>query len=1471
MTVKSWLMTVCAVAATSGFGAAWDMTGKILYPTSDAEAEAGYANLSGVDTPFDCGPYVVCRAVNGSVNGYKDSPFRNSAVALDGTTYFWSDGLAPSADKCYFVRNGGLRSITGNPEEYPDYNCRFKGRRLVIGNGTYISWKTQDPYYSTFDGDGICISYGTWIFNSNRVTSYKNMKICGRMTLLGYTGSAPIFICPSYCGAESDTVEANENYSGFELNCTLRASTTTWLVVKPRFANVWRGDVKFTGDTEEFTGYLSVVSNDVLFADCGLPRARRTVLSETATLSMIASAGATVSVASLTASNNTEIVLNPTNTLALVKYGKAEDSVTDLQPGCKVSLDITGFCSLPEELVDGFAVLTGPADLNLAASDIRVIGGDADLARFSRIAEEIDPQTDTKTFRLQINSQIVLSPFSTTVLQDTEGKQIVLSLTGLDAVGGAIDDFPFLKLPTECGLEKRDIAISGTDDEFYRVLCIRQSDSDIGMRTFTITTLPKTSADYDADPGYVKQLKTTVPYGLSELTMAGDNDGNPFWSDGQIPHSGKKYYEQYGGGRSPTALDPKKEDLYTFEGDLLVIGEKTGMQWKSELPSIVEFGNLGLVLLRDTSLYIAQADPRLGCFTGNLTVKGNEAKPSRLEGSHAQVTDDYLSGFNLPESLSVHGDATAWLKFSKQNKDYVYRPIFELFCDGSDYFGTYEFNQAKAVIGASAVESARQVKATASIITTANSGETVYMRSLSLDSGSVLLLTLNDMVNLGSASLAPGASIALDFTEADVGTEKVDRILLTAVEGVNYADYFTEVEFEGCSGSVAVDEFGNIRLVISDAAVAKVGSIPYSTLEGATAALEDGDTLTLMAEYVNGTGTFDGVTGISYEYAKHLGGYANCRELQLVNGAEVTVPGYFYMGQASGASWRPTENLTLSVGEGCAFTVDKQFNCAGTNNTLIVENGLVEANYTYPFYFGHYATVDGVRHDSANCHVIFRGSSPRIRCMNEDYDTGKCGISISASTIRFEMDYTEAYSEPVLMCVGDCYVSADCEVELAGVEDTRDVLGGEMEIPLAESIEGEVIFLDGDGLAELNNSLPDGCEVYYGEGNKTLWLHIGEPPAAVVDVDGSEYGTFAKAWAMLEDNSYVTLLDDIEIDTELSVDKDGVAIDLNGYTLRIVTDEVALTMNGEGQSLMIFDSSDEGEGGFGRLEKVGSGSVIQVVGYSALAVVGGTIAWDGETTDEGEAGALIEVVNGSLTVSGGDFDSADAKGCVGVILREGNEVDSVYIEAGRFEAAARLVSEVEDAKFIIGGSAAMFKFNASAFCEEGWHTAYDPDCGYYVVAEGEEPTGEEIPAVPGEGPTHVETEAEAEKVVVALDDNQLMLEDTDAYRALFKKTVTESAEGGFDVVFTFDDAVQIEVDEAINDAEVAQALIANEGEVTVATVPGLYYSVATGDSLDAMTEGDRAMATEGEMTLSFEPIEGESGFYQIRVNCRDKE
>lgn len=138
---------------------------------------------------------------------------------------------------------------------------------------------------------------------------------------------------------------------------------------------------------------------------------------------------------------------------------------------------------------------------------------------------------------------------------------------------------------------------------------------------------------------------------------------------------------------------------------------------------------------------------------------------------------------------------------------------------------------------------------------------------------------------------------------------------------------------------------------------------------------------------------------------------------------------------------------------------------------------------------------------------------------------------------------------------------------------------------------------------------------------------------------------------------------------------------------------------------------------------------------------------------------------------------------------------------------------------------------------------------------------------PSKEPVVVDSEEAANALTISATSPDAAVVRDEEYAEYFKKVVTPMEGGKYSVAAVLDETV-------VKAEEVAAELAGKFDKITadgveVAAKPGLFYSVEQGETLGAMTEGERVMAKGEKVQLKATKYSG-SGFYKILVNTSDK-
>lgn len=228
---------------------------------------------------------------------------------------------------------------------------------------------------------------------------------------------------------------------------------------------------------------------------------------------------------------------------------------------------------------------------------------------------------------------------------------------------------------------------------------------------------------------------------------------------------------------------------------------------------------------------------------------------------------------------------------------------------------------------------------------------------------------------------------------------------------------------------------------------------------------------------------------------------------------------------------------------------------------------------------------------------------------------------------------------------------------------------------------------------------------------------------------------------------------------------------------------------------------------------------------------GGLVVTDTSSTQTGRVVGIVTSEGGDITLAAGIYD--------GLVYLSGN---SQKITGGKFNSEYNTIPDLE------------------GYLESGKRLVKEGD--YYVL--GDKPAG----VTPDGEAVVVDTEEDAAKLVISATSPNTSIVSDEAYAAYFTKKSTVTADGKCSVMAVLDTTV-VKADEVAAELVGKFDQITSDGVTISKAKPGLYYSVEQGQSLDAMTEGDRVQATAETVTIKATKFTG-SGFYKVLVNTKPK-
>ena len=378
------------------------------------------------------------------------------------------------------------------------------------------------------------------------------------------------------------------------------------------------------------------------------------------------------------------------------------------------------------------------------------------------------------------------------------------------------------------------------------------------------------------------------------------------------------------------------------------------------------------------------------------------------------------------------------------------------------------------------------------------------------------------------------------------------------------------------------------------------------------------------------------------------------------------------------------------------------------------------------------------------------------------------------------------------------------------------------------------------------------------EGAEGYGIYVKDNTVYVAQIGANKFATLAEAVAAAQAGDTITLLGNLELDARVEPNK-TMTFDLGGYTLsRTGTGGNGSVIDVKGGDVTITN---------GVIDCTQDDTVIVADGVYALTVrSGATLTLNDLTvTVDSQAGACVYPFAGAtVTILGGTYgnNTADAyqyhADWTGMAVNQANVSQQlITIRGGRFYKVDPSLGD--DSELV------------DTFLAEGYESKKDGD--YWVVSEKSSE-----PLEPGQSsesyPTPEAAAAAAAGVEITVPkavSDELDSAAQTTYKAMFEKKVVSDGKGGYKVEVALTAAAEAAT-QTQADADAAKVIDdLTEGEVTLTTTPGLYYSFKYGTSLDNMTEGARTLATGSSLELARPTTENATaGFYKVLVNVTDK-
>lgn len=266
-------------------------------------------------------------------------------------------------------------------------------------------------------------------------------------------------------------------------------------------------------------------------------------------------------------------------------------------------------------------------------------------------------------------------------------------------------------------------------------------------------------------------------------------------------------------------------------------------------------------------------------------------------------------------------------------------------------------------------------------------------------------------------------------------------------------------------------------------------------------------------------------------------------------------------------------------------------------------------------------------------------------------------VQVQAGTLaikggKFSQRQESSYGDTYLInCIDSAYKDGSANVAISG----GTFAGFDPNVSPEQKVDGKVPSFAAPGAGITKNE----------DGSFTAAAGM---TAQILDKDGNSvkaYNTLAEAVAAAEDGQTVTLLTDVEQNTQLTTDK-SITLDLNGKIIKIsgyTANKAQVSVKGD---LTIQDSSEAQTGKICSDYTGTSGRVVSVENGGKLTIEGGTITTEG-MSNSGSAvyiasGAEVNMTGGTVRVDAKRMNFAmNVKGSTGVFVMSGG---SVIAEAG---------------------------------------------------------------------------------------------------------------------------------------------------------------------------------------------------------------
>ncbi len=437
--------------------------------------------------------------------------------------------------------------------------------------------------------------------------------------------------------------------------------------------------------------------------------------------------------------------------------------------------------------------------------------------------------------------------------------------------------------------------------------------------------------------------------------------------------------------------------------------------------------------------------------------------------------------------------------------------------------------------------------------------------------------------------------------------------------------------------------------------VAQIGDVGYESLWQAVRAVQDGETITLLKDYVD-----DSLNKIesTKRYTIDFNGYSftkNC------TGATKAV-------QVIVVS--PNGNLTLKNSN----AEKKSYLITDAESAAIIQNEgtlTIEGDITIQSICENNYTPDGILNFDENCTLTINGAT----ITGTDDGIASSGGKVSLTNVTIDAYTGLRLSGATTATIDGCSVTAYTGQNAISLSSsaTATITSGTYDGGL-NGTGGQLSISGGTFSANPTPYLAEGYQaVPNDETNPTQWTVVEATPV-VATVNGAQYETLEEAIKVVDEGQTVTLLQDVVLAEPLSLDKDF-TLDLGGktlstqvsatsgvHTLKVDNGTITLkngtvkgntpgttthsagaavlvsgacTLNLEGVTLVGGDSVDAGMGSALQFNNQASGASVTI---NNSTLMGGTTTPSGETVVGGGGNAIemhADVASSiSITMSG---------------------------------------------------------------------------------------------------------------------------------------------------------------------------------------------------------------------------------------------